>query len=99
LEQITPKYALSGKLNKTDDTVNKKIFRCSERAAGELCAVILTDVVIRALGMQILPAVKRSWHWISLGAVIGLAAVPTCLTVGPDSLTGVGRLPRDGHVP
>jgi hypothetical protein len=61
--------------------------------------VILADVAIRALGVQILLVVKRSWRWISLGAVIGLAAVPTCLTAGPDSLAGVGRLPRDGHMP
>jgi hypothetical protein len=36
-----------------DGTVNEKIFRCSECAAGELRAVILVDVAIRALWVQI----------------------------------------------
>jgi hypothetical protein len=42
--------------------VNKKIFRCSERAAGELRTMIIADVAIHALGVQILLVVKRSWR-------------------------------------
>jgi hypothetical protein len=45
------------------------------------------------------PRVKNLALGMSLGHCCALAAVPTCLTAGPDSLAGVGRVPPDGHMP